>query len=181
MAELASVQIEQLPTSVEEFVALRDQIAQSPQGGAAMMVLALLTYTNDNVLGQQCLTIAVDRERLQEGDKGYKGWQLSNSSLQRVRSQLEGKPYLPRSYIEQAMPENGYALAEPPYVVICSDNPYSGEIDSGTYKVFVTCSGASSPRPITLKRNDKGLWKASEWSSLLVGIREPVQTVSDDL
>ena len=146
-----------------------------------MMVLAFLAYVEDKALGQQCLTVAVDRERLQEGSKGYKGWQLSNGDLQRVQFQVQGKSYLPRSYIEGAMPENGYTLAGPPYVVTCSDNPYSGDINSGTYKVFVTCSGANSPRPITLKRNNRGFWKASEWSSLLVGVEAPAQTIDDDL
>ncbi|MBN1583240.1 MAG: hypothetical protein JXA89_21200 [Anaerolineae bacterium] len=181
MTILPSVQIEQLPKSVQDFVALRDQIAQSPQGGAAMMVLAILAYTEDRTLGWQCLTVAVDRERLQEGSKGYKGWQLSNGDLQRIQLQVQDKPYLPKSYIEGATPENGYALSGPPYVIACSDNPYSGDLESGTYKVFVACSGASSPRPITLKRNDKGFWKASEWSSLLVGVKAPAQTIHDDL
>ena len=145
------------------------------------MVLALLAYTKDEELGVQCLAVAVDRGRLQQGSKGYKGWQLSNGDLQRIRLQVQGRSYLPRSYIEGATPGNGYALIGAPYVVMCSDNPYSGDLDSGTYKIFVACSGADSPRPITLKRNNRGFWKASEWSSLLVGVRAPAQMIDDDL
>jgi hypothetical protein len=146
-----------------------------------MMVVALLAYGGNEELGRQCLTVAVDRGRLQEGDKGYKGWQLSVRDLERVRLQVRDKTYLPKSYINGATPENGYTLPAPPYVVTCSDNPHSGDVDSGTYKVFVACSGASSPRPVTVKRNNKGFWKASEWSSLLVGVKPPVQAIDDDL
>jgi hypothetical protein len=95
--------------------------------------------------------------------------------------QVQGKAYLPWAYIEGATPENGYAVSGPPYVVTCTDNPYSGDVDSGQFKVFVACSGADSPRPVTLKRNNKGIWKASEWSSLLVGVKMPVEESDDDL
>jgi hypothetical protein len=62
-----------------------------------------------------------------------------------------------------------------------SDNPHSGDPETGTFKVFITSSGASSPRPVTVKRNDKGIWKAYEWSTLIVGVEPPAGNVSDDL
>ncbi|MBN1934885.1 MAG: hypothetical protein JW934_09480 [Anaerolineae bacterium] len=181
MAVLPVVEIPQLPQTVDEFVVLRDRVAQTPQGGAAMLVVALLAYADDEALGCECLAVAVDRGNLQEGPKGYRGWQLPDNTLKRVGLQIDGKEYLPRSYIKGATPANGYALPAPPYVIECSDNPYSGDLESGQYKVFVACSGADSPRPVTLKRNDKGFWKASEWSSLIVGVKPLVATFSDDL
>lgn len=187
MAELPLVPIDRLPSSVDEFVALRDRLAQTPQGGAAMMVLALLAFARDEQVGTPCLTVAVDRGRLHESPdeskvhQGYKGWQLSVQDLQRIQLQIKGKEYLPRSYIQGATPENGYALPSPPFTIGCSDNPYSGDVASGTYKVFVQSSGADSPRPVTLKRNDKGIWKAAEWSSLIVGVRPPAKKIEDDL
>jgi len=181
MTALPPVQFDQLPKSIDAFVTLRNQAAATPQGGAAMMVVALLVYAEDEELGQQCLTVAVDRERLFEGPKGYKGWQLSNRELQFLRRQLEGKAYLPRSYVAGTSPEGGYLLADPPYKIECTDNQYSGDSASGTYKVFVACSGAASPRPVTVKVNDKGIWKALEWSSLVVGVQPPAKRTSDDL
>jgi hypothetical protein len=65
-------------------------------------------------------------------------------------------------------------------VVECKKNQYS-DIDANTVKVFVKCTGADSPRPITLVKNDKGIWKAKEFSSLLVGIKAPPSNVKDDL
>ncbi len=181
MAILPPVQIKRRPQSIDDFVALRGEIATTPQGGAAMMVIALLVFAQDQDLGRQCLTVAADRGRLQQGDQGYKGWQLSRRDLQRIQRQIQRQEYLPRSYIHDAAPENGYTIPTPPWTIECSDNPYSGDLASGAYKVFVACSGASTPRPVTLKRNDKGFWKASEWSSLIVGIQAPVETIDDDL
>ena len=181
MAPLEPVLVQEIPTSVEEFVALRDQIAVVPQGGAAMMVVALHLYTQDESLGLECLTVAVDRARLVEGPGGYKGWQLGKRDLSRIKMQLSAQPYLPRAYFRSSAPENGYQLAEPPHVLSFSDNPYSGDRASGVYKVFVECSGAPSARPVTVKRNNRGIWKADSWSSLITGVRAPVQVVADDL
>jgi hypothetical protein len=181
MASIQPVQVDRLPESIEDFVALRDAVAKTPQGGAAMMVVALLAFAEDEALGQQCLTVAVDRGRLQEGPDGYKGWQLRKSDMRRIGEQVARQSYLPKAYIKGATPENGYTLPAPPYIIEFSDNPYSGDPASGTYRVFVACSGAASPRPTTLKRNDKGIWKVFEWSSLVVGVQAPAAQVEDNL
>jgi hypothetical protein len=181
VAALEPVVFQEIPASVEAFLSLRDQVAVVPQGGAAMMVMALLAYAESEDLGRQCLTAAVDRDRLVEGPEGVRGWQLSKRDLRRIQTQLAGQPYLPRSYFEKATPENGYQLAEPPHVLSFSDSPYSGDPASGTYKVFVQCSGAPSARPVTVKRNNRGIWKADSWSSLITGVRAPVQAADDDL
>ncbi len=178
---MASVLIDHLPGSIEEFTALRNRIAVTPEGGAAMLVAALLLYAENRELGQQCLTVAVDSSSLQDGPHGYKGRQLLTKDLQRVELQVRGKEYLPRSYIQGATPANGYTLPALPYTVVCSDNAYSGDRQGDSYKVFVSSSGAASPRPVTLRRNDKGFWKATEWSSLVVGVQPPARRVADDL
>jgi len=181
MSDRVSVQIPSLPASIEEFLELRDQVATSPEGGAAMMVVALLAYADEEQLGQACLACAAASTRLVDGSKGYKGRQLSNSNLQRVRLQIRERSYLPGSYVSGATPKNGYELGEPPYTIECSRNMYSGDPASGTCKVFVVSSGASSPRPVTLARNQNGIWKAVEWSSLIVGVQPPSEATSDEL
>ena len=52
-------------------------------------------------------------------------------------------------------------------------------MEQGVFKVFFSCSGADSPRPITLARNKRGIWKASGWHSLLVTVKAPL--CEDDL
>ncbi len=173
MTALPSVTIEQLPQSAGAFIALQDQVGRTPQGGAGLMVVALLLYAEDVALGHACLAIAVDRDRLSEGASGHDGWQLRGTDRQLIRTQIGSQPHLPRSYIKEATPENGYRLPSPPYELEFSVNPYSGDVASGSYKVFVASSGAASPRPVTVRRDGEGIWKAREWSSLLVGIRKP--------
>lgn len=181
MSERTSVAIPSLPTSVDEFLDLRDRVAASPEGGAAMMVVALLVFAEEEKLGQACLACAVGSSRLVEGTEGYKGLQLTNASLGRIRTQILDREHLPRSYICGAEPENGYELGSPPYAVECLRNPHSGDPASGKCKVFVVSSGADSPRPVTVAANDRGIWKALEWSSLLVGVRPPLQDSRDEL
>ena len=55
------------------------------------------------------------------------------------------------------------------------------EVQAERAKVFVWSSGADSPRPLTLIKNNRGLWKATNWSSLTVGIRPPAAPLDDDL
>jgi hypothetical protein len=175
------VSVEGLPSSVEAYRALRDRLATAPQGGAAMMIVALLLYSRDAQLGQACLAVAVDRSQLVAGPHGYRDWQLRNRDLRRIAEQTAAQPYLAQAYVDGATPENGYRLPAPPWTMRFADNPHSGEPASGAYKVFVVCSGADHARPVSMQRNARGLWKAREWSSLLTGIRPPFQIVEDDL
>jgi len=180
MSQIERISIDALPTSIEAFCALRDEVARTPEGGAAMMVLALLVNANDEALGRPCLTMAVDRDRLQEGEGGYQNLRLARTAQSRIDQQLAAQPYLPRAYVRGASPENGYRLPNPPYILEFARNPYSGDPASGQVKVFVVCSGAPSPRPVTVHRNDRGVWKAVEWSSLVMGIIPPANA-DDDL
>ncbi len=174
-----TIQVDKMPNSVEEFVTLRDQIAKSPQGGVAMFVLALKLCVDNPSVGEQCLVIAVDRSRLQQGSI-YKGFQLFSSDNNRVKRQLNYYPYVVNSYFKGANPENGYT-ATLPYVFNFSSNAYSGDKKVGKFKIFVKCYGADSPRPIKLVKNNKGYWKAVEWSSIIMGIKKPVVKIDDDL
>ncbi|WP_051203805.1 DUF6935 domain-containing protein [Hugenholtzia roseola] len=177
---LEPVIIDKMPQSLEEFIQLRDRIATTPQGGVAIFVIAMHLYTQDPKLGEACLTIAMDASRLKAGN-AYKGFAPNDSDFRLIKSQLQQNPYLPRAYFKGTSPENGYALPKGKLEINCQTNPYSGNANEGKLKVFTTCTGADSARPMQLQRNDKGLWKATEWSSLLVGARRPVVKTSDDL
>jgi hypothetical protein len=169
-----AVELPGLPETVEAFVALQAKVARTPQGGAAIMVAALWLAATDEETGHQALAVAVDRSRLQPGSDGFDGWRLGKRDLQLIRSQVGGRAYLLQSYLAGATPENGYRLPEPPYGITCTSNPYSGDPDSGQVKLFIASSGADSPRPVTLRRGEDGLWRTAEWSSLLLGVRQPV-------
>jgi len=179
--ELPPVKISSEPTSIDEFVKLRDEIAKTPEGGAAMFVLAMRKYQANPKENIGYLIVSIDKSRLEEnqGEDSYKGYTIAKSDMWTVKTQLTKNNYLANSYFKGTSNQNGYA-AKAPFVVECKKNQYS-DIDANTVKVFVKCTGADSPRPITLVKNDKGIWKAKEFSSLLVGIKAPPSNVKDDL
>ncbi|MCC5945496.1 MAG: hypothetical protein JJT94_11220 [Bernardetiaceae bacterium] len=174
-----TIRIDKIPTSVEEFIQMRDKIATTPAGGAATMIVALLIYAEKPELGLPCLTIAIDRNQLSTGSGGYKGFVPSAGDLRTIKDQLARAPYLPKSYFAGTSNQNGYALPQK-LEMHFSSNAYSGNAADGAIKVFVPSSGADSPRPINMQVNNRGLWKASSWSSLLVGIRKPIVENDDD-
>jgi hypothetical protein len=175
--------VPELPKTLDDFIALRDDLAVTPEGGAAMMVLALAVYAADPKarFGQDALVIAADHSRLTPKSDGYKGWNLTVRDQQHIERQMASKPWGPRSYFAGTSPGNGYRLPEPPYRFELSRNLYSGDEAEGRVKLFVATSGASRPRPVSVQRNNRGLWKALEWSSLTVGVEPPAMETDDDL
>ena len=171
------------PGSLEGFLSIRDGTAITAGGGAACFVLALKEFVRMPDIGALFLAAMTDSSRLEETDGGYRGLRLRNQDLRLISMQLADNPWLPDSYICGTSPETGYTLPEGgEYTVDVKADPRSaGTAAEGTTKVFVTCTGADSPRPVTLKRNGSGIWKALEWSSLLVGIRPPATPEGNDI
>jgi hypothetical protein len=178
---MSTLTVEKIPVTIDEYLAIRDRLSSTPEGGAVLMAVALIAYTKDEALGRQCLTVAVDRDRLVESADGYKGFALAPRELANLKDRILRQPHVARSYVRGTGPAGRYEFPSAPLAFEVTTNPYSGDKATGTYKVFLASTGADSPRPITLKRNDKGIWKASEWSSLTLGVRPPAATVSDDL
>lgn len=178
---MPALNIGERPSSVEAFVTLRDRLAQSPEGGAAVFATALLLYLENADLGRQCLTIAADRDRLQKSATGYKGFELSRPELRRIDERVGARPHVARSYVQGTRPEEGYRLPDGPLIFEISADPRGGDINTGRAKVFLASTGADLPRPVTLQRNNRGLWKAKEWSSLTLGVRPPVEALDDTL
>lgn len=172
-----TVKIKKIPKSIEEFVSMRNKIATTPEGGAAMFMLALKMYIDNPELAEKCFVAIVDRNLLREGNV-YKGYKLLNGDMSLIKNQMNNDKLIPNSYIKGATPQNHYKV-KLPYTYEFSSNKYSGSIEAGDFKLFVACSGASSPRPIRMKKNNRGIWKTSNWSSVLVGIKKP--PIDDDL
>ena len=174
-----NIEISDMPQTVNQFIELRNKTAITPQGGAAMFIIALKMYKENPEIGKQCLVIAADRSRLQKGDV-YKNFQIFSTDMNRIKRQTESYPYVVDSYFKGANPSNAYKT-KLPYKLKFSSNAYSGNIKDGNFKIFVKSYGASSPRPIRMIKNNKGYWKAKEWSSIIMGIQKPKVTVNDDL
>jgi hypothetical protein len=177
--QVTELTLDRIPDSMDEFLFLRDEIADSPEGGAAVYVAALIMFTRDEDVGTDALTVALDRSMIKSDPEGYKGYSPVWSFADKLQRYLRPKPYIARSYIAGTSPGGAYELPEPPYTVVLSRNKYS-VIAEDEVKVFVSSSGADSPRPVTLLRNNRGIWKVKV-ESLILGIRPPEETVDDAL
>ncbi|NPV02451.1 MAG: hypothetical protein HPY53_13840 [Brevinematales bacterium] len=178
-----SVSLDQIPSTIEEFIAMRDEIAGTPSGGAAMFVAAMINYSKDQALGLQCFTAIMvnDGSLLGDDPKGY-GGKSPNKSAMYLIDQLKKYPYLPNSYINGTTVDDGYTLPSAPYTVTISTNKYSANnIAKGEIKIFVATTGGNMPRPVTLVVNNKGIWKVKEFSSLMVGLSKVPVNNDDDL
>jgi len=158
---MPDVVLHDVPTDASQFSEKLRTLGESPEGAAASVIIALALMAMDRELGRKCIAAADPS--------------LPESRFRFVEERLEGKEYLPNSYILGTSPENRYLPQQPPLVMRFSTNPHSGDPAQGRVKLFVECSGADSPRPITVAKNREGRWTAVEWSSILSGIRPPVQ------
>ncbi len=174
-----TVEIPALPTTIEEFVALRNDLATTPHGGVAVYMVALVLYSNDVDLGLKCLTVAMDASELSDGD-AYKGKSPSRMRLRELKDRIGAKPYIARSYFLGTSPENTYELPSGSLSVKIRHQAIDVITDERA-KLFVYSTGADSPRPAIVQKNNRGLWKAKGYNSLDVGVRPPVVIVDDDL
>ena len=170
-----------IPESAEQFVEMRNQLATTPEGGAACFVASLLAFSKSKDVGMQCFTIAIDQRNLIQGNV-YKGYAPGGSVMYHI-NRISGYnlwPYLGYAYIKGAKASENYAVSGP-LAIETYRQKNSGSDSSGRVKVFVNTDGFRA-RPITLQRNDKGLWKAYEFSSLMLNVNPPASTrKTDDL
>jgi hypothetical protein len=167
------VRVDALPTNLSSFLALRDRLGKTPEGGAVLFVLAAHLYVQDEDLGIQAFAITMHRKKLVKTGGGYKGWEPVPGFLTWVR-RLKKQPYGPASYIVGTTPENGYTIPAGPLVFRSFENRYSRSSD-GSVRVFLHCSGADSPRAYTMSRNSRGIWKVSGGeSNIYLGMKPPV-------
>ena len=97
-AQEGVITVEKLPKTTEEFVALRDQLAKTPEGGAVIFVLAMQAFTEDENRGTEYLTLALDRSKLEPSSRGYKGFK-PDRGMNYFFPKLADNPHWPSSYI----------------------------------------------------------------------------------
>lgn len=178
-----SCTVKAIPQNLEEFTAIRDEIANTPEGGVVAYILALHLYIQNPEEGTKAIIVAMDRACLipSASNNSYKGFEVGKSDMSLMQSQLSKSPYLPASYIPSTTPQNAYTPSEPPYEFHLMSNKYSGNADEGKIKIFIPSSGADTPRPVVVKVNNRGIWKVDNFSSIVVGIRKPEVAIDDDL
>lgn len=177
----AEMAIPSLPSSAEDFTQLRDSIAKDPRGGYAAFVAAMLIYGKNKELGLQCMTLMLDQSLLTKGGSKpvYKGYSPSHDTLYLIR-QIDKYPWLGAIYIDGTSAEKSYGLPAKGPLTIRFNQLTLDRDDEVRLYAFTTSE--NMPRPITLRRNDKGIWKALNISSVVVGPSKlPKTVVKDDL
>lgn len=149
----------------------------SPEGGALAFAVALYTFSEDPRLGTALLTLTLDISRIVDGPEGVSGKQPFD--LRDFRERNGARPYIARPMFQGTSPAQGYAMPPLPWELRVHGQPQHSAPDD--VRLYIVTTGADSPKPLRLKRNDKGLWKALEWSSFQGNCRPPVQARVDDL
>jgi hypothetical protein len=163
-SQAKSITVKAVPASMEELVKLRDGIAKTPEGGAAVFLLAMIICGENRELGLQAFTLALDMDQLITGQV-YKGYR-PNTTWDDKWEQLRRYPFLGRIYVKGTIPDDEYALPSGPLTfTITAAEPQA----DGSVKVFVATTSGDWPRPFYLLKNDKGLWKVKDASSLFAG------------
>ncbi len=175
-----TVTLPAIPSDLDAFLTLREAHARTPHGGAAMFALALIVYARDRDVGSLCVLVSTRSDLLDTDPNGYRGKRLRRARALDLAQRVGATPHIARSYAQGTTPEDGYQLAQGPLTIRVREQPGSVGAD-GRAKMYVWSTGAPSPRPISLERNDKGIWKAFEWSSLEVGVQAPPAGPGDEL
>ena len=150
----------------------------SAEAVARLFVMTMIHYPENKEEGLRRFTIMLSDSNLSAG--AAHNDKQPGQSFQYLLKRLEEKPYVGRSYVQCARPENGYELpcpgSEPWQIVVKPDA--LGNPDPNRVKLFIESTGADSARPITLVKGVEGqwdVWKVVEASSLFVGVRPPAK------
>lgn len=148
-----------LPESLAEMQALPEADLGDSYKTAALTVCALCVYAADKDIGTEMLNWL-------RGPRPLNGADISFLN-DRFRG---GKTYIPFSYFAGATPENDYTPSQPYRITVESNHVSAAE--QGYMKLFISCGGADSPRPIKLRMRGDGKWFLWE-QYLLTDIRTP--------
>lgn len=165
--EFTTVSVKKIPQSVDDFLTIRDELGQNPNGGAACFLVSLLTYSKNAELGTKLLTMTIDRELLIQGT-GYNGFQPRLSDLTTIKSMITQKSYFFNTFVAGTFTEQNYQLPPEPIGFDFVRNPPAMYKEAGeVYRVLVKCNIDAKPRMLKLRKDYKGFWKVYDWSGIL--------------
>lgn len=157
MAQVVEFTFQSLPKNVAEMMELPESDLSTPFKTAALTVLALNRYSESP---EDCLGML----EFLNGPR-----EISGYDKQFLRDRIKTKEYVPRSYFKGTTPQNDYTPSQP-YQISVSDQIYS-YVNEGYVKLFITSSGADTPRPIVLRQKDDKWFMWEQF--LLPDIRKP--------
>jgi len=179
-SKTTTVMVPVVPANVEDFVKLRNNIAQTPFGGAAIVILALYIVTQSEDMGFKCLTAALDASLLthkfcDDDDIAFemsflREIVISAQLMADIKAILTEKKYIPASYFSGTSPDMNYQVAHPFTITL---HQGAEEPDSELITLQVTSTGDTNKRFVTLTTTEQGLWKGKEILDLLKDVSPP--------
>lgn len=161
-----------LPPTLQDFQHLQKG-AVTPERGATLLILAMLVFEDDPNVAEKMVIEAITDDNLEITASGTKS--LMPHMKDHLYKRLALDPNIARSYVEGATPQNGYALPQGVgYTFRFSRNRLS-QVSDTEVRVFVATGGQGTPRPVSMKLQPDGIWKAEEASSLFVGVYLPAK------
>ena len=156
---------DQLPQNAEELKALPEASCKDPFAVAALTVAALCRYPQSRDDCIEMLNVLKGPQKLTPTD------------LQFIRDRfMDGKDYIPRSYLNGAKPENNYTPSQPFTVEVIEGAHSRDNEKEGYLMLFLTSGGADSPRYLKLRNKPStGEWFLWTFEGILSGIRIPVK------
>ena len=152
---------ETLPTSLEELKKLPQAGLTSPEDTAALTVAALCAYPTNKDDALEMLDYLRGPAPMTNYDKSF------------LQDRFRDGDHIPFSYFEGASPDNDYTPSKPYTINVADDAHGADPANEGYIKVFLTSSGADSPRPVVLRNKPStGQWFLNT-HSLMVQVRKP--------
>lgn len=163
------VELNRLPLHIQRFQEVQQSVATTPQGGAAMFIMALNVYQQYNREGIKALVTSATGPAIKSdsGDESYNGFALLSQEMSLIKVQLQDHPELTKAYYKGATPANGYQPSTPFRIEFTNLQDVT---DANRKKLFVITAGAATPRPITVAQ-ENGIWKVTEYSSVLLSVQ----------
>ena len=169
-----TVFFDKVPSTLDEFRALRDKLCTKPQGAIGAFLVAMMVEGKDTTLGEQCLALTLDGSLLEAAGQrpNADGKQLG---AQVVRSLYQNPTfnkhlaYAGEAYVEGMTAENGYVLpASGPHKIVMRQQ--SGRSRDASVWTGMVVNSFSGPKPFAAKQTGDQ-WRVSSAQAFFVGLK----------
>lgn len=169
---IRSIELSRLPFSFLRWSEIQAEIGDTPEGAAALFILALRVYQQYDFEGVKALVSSIFSDNLLQSssDESYNGYSLTKGDWNLITSKIGGTSRLPYAYMKGATPANGYIPDKDPFTIQIYYDKNNSDISSGSVRLYVMTKGAQSDRPMTIKLDTDNLWRVSNFSSVFTGL-----------
>ena len=184
----AYVTIPKIPSTMQEFLKLRDDLGPGPEAAVALYAVTMLVFVQNENLGRQMMVVSMDKTCLQKAANAsqpdaYKGWILKKTDrlMTMFLDRLKKYPDIARCLLFNATKSNRYDPSSEGMKLMykirdCSVHETKGDVcNRAIWKQY-----AKLPAGFQLHRNTRGVWKVKKCNPLCAPPAPPKLPVEDD-